>query len=221
MRAAFTPTQEQRATARALALSGMRQIDIAARLGVSRPTLLKYFSDDIRRVSDSPTTDTLFDSAAPSRPPAPQSEPVVADASSRRGRPRYVPSRADRARVDLLVAAGWTPGQIARTLGVTEPTVRRAYADEIETGALRKRAENLARIDSAARKGNVTAMRTLAELFDGVELARLAPAAPSSEPRRPREEPIGKKVADQQAAIETLATSAWSAVLTPDPGRAN
>jgi len=213
MRAPFTPTDEQRRQARDLAAAGLRQIDIAARLGVSRPTLIKYFSADLRASAPPappPSTEPTLFTAPPTQPQPPPPSPDPQPAP--RGRPRYMPTRADRDRVQLLVASGWTVAQIARTLGVSEPTASRAYAEEIETGALRKRAENLARMDAAAKRGNVTAQRALEELFGSVELARLAPQS-AAEPRKPKEEPIGKKIADQHAAAETMRTGAWADVL--------
>ncbi|MFC3698794.1 MULTISPECIES: helix-turn-helix domain-containing protein [Sphingobium] len=48
-----------------------------------------------------------------------------------RGRPRHVPTDATRAQVARMRRAGASKMTIAKALGVSEPTLRRAYADEL------------------------------------------------------------------------------------------
>ena len=49
----------------------------------------------------------------------------------KRGRPRYLPSAADRALVIKLHRDGASQPVIARALGITEPTLRLNYHNEL------------------------------------------------------------------------------------------
>lgn len=50
------------------------------------------------------------------------------------GRPPHEPTDETRAQVRALVVAGINEPQIAAIIGVSEPTLRKYYADEIATG---------------------------------------------------------------------------------------
>lgn len=52
--------------------------------------------------------------------------------SVQRGRPRHVPTDANRALVARMRRAGASKMTIAKALGVSEPTLRRAYPDQLQ-----------------------------------------------------------------------------------------
>lgn len=67
----------------------------------------------------------------------------VPPSARKRGRPRYVPSAADRALVLQLHHDGASQPVIARALGITEPTLRLNYHSELgsTSQAWRRRAD--------------------------------------------------------------------------------
>lgn len=189
-------------------------VEIAAQIGISIPTLRKAFRDELAARLDAGAS--LFAAAGEALPeptarPLPRTRPPTEGA----GRPRYEPDEASRAKVSLLLAAGMPQADIARALGITEPTLRGAYVDELATGAARMRAQSLAMLYSSARKGNVSAQKAVHDIF-----ARGAIAALDDEFRsktdQAKAEPIGKK---EQAALDAVATMTqddeWSRVLQP------
>ena len=56
-------------------------------------------------------------------------EPVLPP--RRQGRPRHVPTEANRARVLDLRGEGLTLVQIAKAIGITQPTLQLAYVDQL------------------------------------------------------------------------------------------
>jgi predicted transcriptional regulator len=74
----------------------------------------------------------------------------------------------------MLYKAGGIPEPaIAVILGISQNTLRKYFAPELETGRGVKRAQNLKRLEKAADKQNVTAMKALHVLFDKGEAADL------------------------------------------------
>jgi AraC-like DNA-binding protein len=88
------------------------------------------------------------------------------DPMSKRGRKAFVPTVKQRDRVMLLTAGGLTEPAIAAVLGCCERTLRNCFKAELETGRGVKRAQNLERLEAAAKRGNVSAMKALAAAFD-------------------------------------------------------
>jgi hypothetical protein len=86
--------------------------------------------------------------------------------SPKRGRRPFNPTAKHRDRVALLAAAGIPQPAIAAVLGCCERTLRNYFAVELETGRGVKRAQNLERLEAAAKRGNVSAMKALAAAFD-------------------------------------------------------
>src|SRR5436190_1661256 len=74
----------------------------------------------------------------------------------RRGK-AYQPSDVDRKHVKLLAGFGLTQRQIALLLDVSLPTLRRAFAREMEIGKLDVDAEVMAALFRKARSGDVRA----------------------------------------------------------------
>jgi hypothetical protein len=65
-----------------------------------------------------------------------------------------------------LAAGGIPQPAIAAVLGCCERTLRNCFKAELETGRGVKRAQNLERLEAAAKRGNVSAMKALAQAFD-------------------------------------------------------
>lgn len=114
---------------------------------------------------------------------------------------RFVPSKSQRSRVVLLVAAGFSEPSIADVLGICQNTLRKHFPDEMRSGRDRKLAENLARLDKAAAGGNVTAQKYLD--------ARIGAAIPSA----PKEELLGKKEILQREAQTAHEETEWGNLL--------
>jgi hypothetical protein len=81
------------------------------------------------------------------------------DQPSKGGRPPFSPTSKQRDRVALLAAGGIPQPAIAAVLGCCERTLRNYFAVELETGRGVKRAQNLERLEAAAKRGNVSAMK--------------------------------------------------------------
>jgi hypothetical protein len=85
--------------------------------------------------------------------------------ASKAGRPAYKPTATQRRRVMRGIAAGLTVQQLADDLDVSERTMRRAFSAEIKTARVRLILDNLDRLHEAADAGNVSAMKTLAQMM--------------------------------------------------------
>jgi hypothetical protein len=112
--------------------------------------------------------------------------------TSKPGPKPFAPTRAQRRKVMLYLAGGMPEPQIAAVLGIVQNTLRKHFADELAHGRAVKMAANLERLEAAADKGNVTAMKHLDARFQSAaaEAAFIDPA--------PKAERLGKK---QLAAI--------------------
>lgn len=74
--------------------------------------------------------------------PSPEGTPLkVADKKRRGGTPEFTPTNDQRQLVMLGVAVGWTQEQIAKQInwpdGISEVTLRKYFADELEHGGAR------------------------------------------------------------------------------------
>ena len=107
--------------------------------------------------------------------------------SPKRGRRPFNPTAKHRDRVALLAAGGIPQQAIAAVLGCCERTLRNCFKAELETGRAVKRAQNLERLEAAAKRGNVAAMKALAQAFDRGESQELR-AGESAAERRERAE---------------------------------
>ncbi len=107
---------------------------------------------------------------------------------------RFKPTRAQRERVKLLKADGWSNERIAALIGVARNTLEAAFAAEIEFGADQKKAEVLEDLKAASKKGNASAARQLLDRFDTAKALR---PEPTIAPKPPK---LGKKQIEQQAA---------------------
>lgn len=209
-RKAFVPTDAQRATVTG-SPPGTTQSELAAALNISVPTLRKAFAAELRaRTPSASPQSTLF--ALPEAPALPPPPPAPSAPPARTGRPRYAANARDQARLQLMLAAGEPLASVALSLGVSEPTLRRAYAREIETAAAVKRAEVLERLDRQSRAGSTAATKELLARIDraGLEEIQRSMQAPIDTPKKP---PLGKKEQAAADAARVLVESDWADIL--------
>lgn len=128
------------------------------------------------------------------------------------GRPQHKATDENRRLVAIALAFGRSIDDIALSLGVSLPTLRKHYKGELKAQrALRHRLDmrllvNLLRESDA---GNVSATRELQARLDREDLkaARLAEAA------SPPAETLGKKAQADLAAKTAHETSSWGSLL--------
>ncbi|KHQ51243.1 hypothetical protein [Mameliella alba] len=137
--------------------------------------------------------------------------------SGRRGRPAHQRSQSAANRVILGCAVGLSVEEIAKGLGVSEPTLRKHYFSELKMRDMHRTRLDLARLETLATQalaGNVGADRQLqkmVEQFDRRRQAREIEGKPAAAPA----EKLGKKAAARKAA-ETALQDGWGGDLQPD-----
>jgi AcrR family transcriptional regulator len=217
-RKAFVPSEDQRATVRRMASDRLGHPVIAEEIGISVPTLRKVFAEELKeRLGEGHLFAEVEDFSLPR---------VEAPAKPRRsgagGRKSYRPTERDREKVAVLVAAGMTIEEIARAMSLSEPTLRKHFRAELETGALRKRGELLMALNKAALKGNVAALRESLAIMDRANLEALQDAvrgkgkaeatAPSPSPP-PVASEVGKKVQADIDAHGVVTQGPWASLV--------
>ena len=121
------------------------------------------------------------------------------------GRPPHQPTADQRERVAVLAAGGMSQVELSAAIGISEPTLRLHYAEQLTAGAAAKRALVLEAMFKAATAGNVSAQKAwLAQHRELQDPASLPVSRPA---------PQGKKEAAAEAAIEAQAGSPWSGLL--------
>lgn len=118
----------------------------------------------------------------------------------KRGRATFKPTKPQRDKVKLLIGFMSEPA-IASVLNISQNTLRKHFAFELENGRAMTVAENLARLKKAAKAGNVTAMKYLDSKLD------LTPE------KAAKVEPLGKKETLEMEAKTGHAETEWSDVL--------
>lgn len=144
--------------------------------------------------------------------------------AKKRGRPLFKPTPAMRRTVEQMVSVGDSQVTIARALGIAKDTLELHFAEELKTGYAKKRREVLDLLFKAAKKGNVTALRTL----EG--MTRVAGAAADFDEKAGRDETsdkpiapsravkLGKKEIQREEAFNAGLHSEWGEDLAPLPG---
>lgn len=74
-------------------------------------------------------------------------------------RPAHKPTAALRRKVAAAAGGGMRQEDIAKALGITVPTLRKHYADELSAGAAKERMAVLEKVLAAAKKGSTSAAR--------------------------------------------------------------
>lgn len=77
-----------------------------------------------------------------------------------RGRPQFQPTPDQRETCSTLAAARMSEDDIAAVFGITRPTLRKHFADELTMGAAQRNAAVLLALYETAVAGNVAAART-------------------------------------------------------------
>jgi hypothetical protein len=138
--------------------------------------------------------------------------------SSKRGRPPFHPTARHRNRVMLLAAAGLRELAIAAVLGICRRTLQTYFAAELATGRAIKRALNLERLEAAAKRGNVSAMKALRRPSIAVNTRSRSPANLRRHVGRPEaavRERLTKPALEERAAATAGLNSDWSDDLQP------
>lgn len=217
-RKAYLPTDDDVETVRAMASAGERNAAIAEALRISIPTLKKTFGAMLRETRAAPIVPQL--PLGDGVVHAPIRTPRLPKAKSP-GRTRYEPDTRDRNRVALLLADNQRQDLIAQLMGVSLPTFQKAFAPEIALASLRLTAENLERLERAAKDGKVAAMKHLQDRLDNAAATRAAPAT-TAKPDKPKEETPGKKAAAARRAADVMTNGLLGELTKPlRPARPN
>jgi len=124
----------------------------------------------------------------------------------------------------MLYKAGGIPEPaIAHMLGISQNTLRKHFEFELNCGRGVKRAQNLKRLEKAADKHNVAAMKALHVLFDKGETADLLAEPDYDVGRRAQQEAKVKRRPTKKQIVADEAFSAgldneWGEDLAPLPG---
>lgn len=119
------------------------------------------------------------------------------------GRPEFVAKLDDRTKVEMLVFSGMQIADIARVIGVSTPTLRKHFAEEIANGRAKVGAEIMIAQITSAKAGNVSAQKACLErarLLDVDESVRARGNQVVDAVMLPRAEKLGKKEERQRAA---------------------
>lgn len=193
----YKPSDDERALVKQLVGEGVVRSTIAKRLGVSPVTMRKHFAPELGRDAAAAAPDLLsFDGAAPPAKPA-------------LGRPAFEPNYRQRDDVRLLKADDWSDERIARYIGISRNTLLEHFAEELEDGADRVRAQVLRDLKLASSKGNSAAADRLLKLSGMLHPAERLPV-----PDTPTPEPaVGKKEQANRDAQTAHQGTSWSQIL--------
>ncbi|MFC3693112.1 hypothetical protein [Chenggangzhangella methanolivorans] len=139
----------------------------------------------------------------------------IEQAGERRGRPKHKPTEQSRMVVQVMSAVNKRNGEIAEAIGISEPTLRKAYKSELHNGRAQIRAEVLFRMMEQVRAGNVSAMNLILRQFDQADVTEAARYFDGAEPPQPRQTQIGKKEAAAEAATTAGVGTDWGDDLHP------
>ncbi|WP_019998760.1 hypothetical protein [Aureimonas ureilytica] len=140
----------------------------------------------------------------------------------RRGRPAHVPTRASRDKVLIGLALGWSNERIANGMGLSLPTLRKAYAAELKTREMARDRMDLRIVEKlfeGVNAGNVGAIKELRKVVERNDMMVAADAA-RFKPREAEEEkskPLGKK--EQRQANADAQTSQGRFAVPAPPRR--
>ena len=76
-----------------------------------------------------------------------------------RGRPSFLPTKAQRERASILSAARMSEADIALAFGISRPTLRKHFAKELTVGAAQRNAAMLEQLYRTGIEGNVSAQK--------------------------------------------------------------
>lgn len=123
-----------------------------------------------------------------------------------KGRPSFKPTPAQRKKVAIGAATGMPHDAIAAAIGITCPTLRKHFAEELYEGSSTVRLEMVQTLYTAGREGNVSAAKAFVALCDKGN----APVVPPSE-KQPK---LGKKEQAQETATVAHVGTEWADLLS-------
>ena len=118
--------------------------------------------------------------------------------SSKRGRPPFNPTAKHRDRVALLAAGGIPQPAIAAVLGCCERTLRNCFKAAARDRPRRRAGQNLERLEAAAKRGNVSAMKALVQAFDRGESQERIAGETAAVRRERAEAAVRERVGERQ-----------------------
>jgi hypothetical protein len=124
----------------------------------------------------------------------------------RRGRPPHLVTEANRNKVMMCLAFGWTNERIARGLGITPPTLRRCYKSELkirEEARDRLDATIAHRLLTDGLAGNVGAIKEFRKVLERSDMMVRAIAGGEGKAKEPKP---GKKEQQLRAAQDPSGT---------------
>ena len=148
----------------------------------------------------------------------------IPEGFGKRGRPPHVVTDEKRNRVMVLQALGWANARIARSLSITLPTLKKHYFRELrarEEARDRLEAERLAMVHSAAREGNVAAMKEWNRIVERETLSAMEREMKQAQTDGDDRQKMGKKEAANLEAQTAGQGSEWGNDLLPPPERMN
>lgn len=134
-----------------------------------------------------------------------------------RGRPAFNPTRAMRISVERMLACGDSQETIAKALGIDDGTLRKHFADEICTGAARRRRQVVDAIFEGVAAGNAGLIRRAEEITRAAAAQDTARNSPEK-PGAPAVDRRGKKEIRRDQAATAGEGSPWGDDLKPLPG---
>jgi DNA-binding CsgD family transcriptional regulator len=132
------------------------------------------------------------------------------------GRPEHEPTPHQRAQVKMLAAMACSIAEIALFLRLSEPTIRKHYADDVQLGKIEAKSKVAAALYKAATdsaKPNVVAAIFWLKTQAGWREDAGLPLTPPARPAAPAPEPIGKKAAADLVAQTATLGSDWQDLL--------
>lgn len=151
--------------------------------------------------------------------------PQPAQRVAKQGRPEHVWNRRNSLRICSLFACGHTVADVAAVIGISQPTLRKVYFQELKDRrimALKVRSEQMVRLTEAAIGGSVPAEKALAGMIQAEQLKvmgeRIGRAQSDDKPARELRSPgpLGKKDAANLAAQSAGFGTDWGNDLLPD-----
>jgi hypothetical protein len=118
----------------------------------------------------------------------------------KRGRPPHVPTDEKRNRVMLLLAHNKSDAEIAASLAISEPTLRKHYFRELKVRAEARLRADAVMIDmlwDEMRKGNIAAMKEWTRILERNDAKAAAQEFGAKKPAQPKR---GKKELRDEAA---------------------
>lgn len=121
-----------------------------------------------------------------------------------------------RRKVAAAAAGGMSHDSIALALGITRPTLVKYFDAELTTGAAQKRMEALDALFAAAKKGNVSAIKTVLLVSGATEPPQPPAQEEGDKPAAaPAPQRLGKKEAATIAARSAQDGTDWADLLPP------